>query len=1324
MWPHGPKNVDPDDDIPLFEGLEELFNEFKGQQVSSKADRLISGSPYATQGGGLSANAVSLAANSRLSFNAHQAAPRQIHNAPSTTSTPTSTKMPRDTISSSYKDTNVIEPSRKAEIRSNASAPEPLSGQESAMAAPPSKPTLQPLVSSQALVVPCADDIATKVIPNLVVLGVTDPNRTVEQAVLNKTFDVKYKLGIKYNERERLGPEWKPADGEWKKWVTTEFRLAKMYAGDSFGDVITTDLAREFKTNLDVMAFRATEPVKSNFDDTEDSGEPLIYEYKLPKSFKVRIEINPHNPMIPPLNLHKSNTWGLKTRELVKDGVNGANHRHIRLLAQADFCMQDKVAELPIETYLADLRPLPRNISNDDLIKMKKDRLTKAIRDTRHPTPYKLAVTIDWPSWCKTKAGPKPSPSIEDGPITIPEDDFTSYATTSASKTASKKGPKTTAAIEDDPQHTKPAPVRAKKEASGEPSQPARAQESTKMPPPPIKRHSTTVYGHSPPKLRFAPASPFTDLPAPAAHEHPSPQLGAIKEETNTRRCHNTPTAKPLKKGKGATSSAAKPSTPAAPNTPVEPSSVPSSDMDKPGAVKIIWGAKDQNGKVTNLGTSKRNCRACGAKMRDFVALLDHLKSAQTHLDKEIKLQYWGNGQTVNVWLFDLPAEYGGTKLFVEDGREKKWKWLEDEARMASSTTLAPGSGLAPRSSPLAPPGSSPALRAPSPVPPVLPPASPSSELQAAKSKEEKTARRLVPASVPPQAKEMTASPSVVVEDDEEMTFVVAEEPVDQTPVSLNYLRLASEATVRTVKGTQKDLILHDDVTRLPLRPGDNIVSYQHDRDAQIRQTHIDAIWARQDLSENEKDLWVAWDLYMLANPNMSRGAYKSQMPVMIKKFVCANWAWFHQRKSRTLAWMKKLGMLELDGVITPEMATNGVRLLVPPIIPEDAWYRVDRERKWDNERLEDNRRNWTALWNALVFLGERWGELPPVMEIMVDQFIHVAGHLFLMLDHAADLKLSILDKLFSITTKTGEVIMSGKGHLEDELGRKIKWGDLLASNVINLCHEEAMKIECLDHEFRRYYATREKYFASHADETLEAKMKGLFRHHATDFRLWQWRRAHEVELHLSFMNGEIDVGLLCSVLPNLRMVGGGQIGGPDAPPPAKHPLVVVAPLMKPKPLLVEPPPTGKRIPNQKPYVERGFMECKCGTDVYESNTVRCCNARSKDPSRRCFSPYYHRECTEEFRKDGSDGLFRPKNWYCEECEKKGWGDEINLETKKKKGVEEVEKKQTEMKGLGSEGVHSDCAQLPARKKQKTTEENSGWEKRPEGVRARKCLRS
>lgn len=242
--------------------------------------------------------------------------------------------------------------------------------------------------------------------------------------------------------------------------------------------------------------------------------------------------------------------------------------------------------------------------------------------------------------------------------------------------------------------------------------------------------------------------------------------------------------------------------------------------------------------------------------------------------------------------------------------------------------------------------------------------------------------------------------------------------------------------------------------------------------------------------------------------------------------------------------------------------------------------------------------------------------------------------------------------------------------------------------------------------------------------------MKGLFRQHTTDFRLWQWRRAHEVELHVGLMNGEIDVGLLCSVFLNLRMIGGGQIGGPEAPPLPDHPIVVVAPLMNLKPLVVEPPPTGKRIPIPKPYNEREFMECKCEMDVYESNTVRCTNAQAKDPSRRCLSPYYHRECTEGYRKDGSDGLFRPKNWYCEECEKKGWargevkvdgkGTEIEMKAKPSGIQEEKSKKAVaEMKGLGSEVDHPDSTQLPARKKQKTIEEDSGSEEKRKGVRVR-----
>ena len=811
------------------------------------------------------------------------------------------------------------------------------------MAAPPpkapAKPSLQPLPFASAHVVSCAEDVVT-IIPKLVVLGVTDPNRTVEQAVLDKCFDVKYKLGIKYNERERLGPQWKPEEGEWRKWVTAELRLVRMYAGDSFNDVITKDLARELKTNLNVTAFRATKPVKKNSDGSDSSREPFIYEYRLPTSFKVRVEINPYHPMVPPLNLYKSNTWGTKTRELIRDCVNGASTRHVRLLAQGGFRMDDKIAELPIETYLSDPRPLPRNISNDNFIKEERNRLTMAIRDTRHPTPYKLALTIDWPSWCKqatAKMVPKPTVPVEDDtPMTIHDDDLLAHTTAPAPKTASKRRPKPAVAIEDNPQHTQPAPVKVKKEPPSEPSQPDQAQASTKMPPA-INRHSPSVHGHPSSKLRPVAASPFTDLPALARHGHPSPLQIQVKVETNTRGRPSTPTAKPLKNGSGATSSAAAPSTPGA------PSSVPSSDMDKPGAVKIMWGAKDQNEIVTKLGTSKRNCRACGAKMSGFTALLDHLKSDQTHLGKKIKLQYWGDGQTVNVWMINLPAKYGGTKLFVEDGREIKWKWLDEEAGMASSTPLAPGPGVVPPPAPLEPPSSpsEPCLSSPAPPSPQLAPLSVSvfSRAQAEETKKYET------------------EPAVFVEDYKKIALETVEKLVDQTPVSPEYIPPASEAAFRTVNGTQKDLILHDDVTRLPLRPGDNIVTYQHDRDAQMRQTHIDAIWARPDLSEDEKDLWVVWDLYVLADRNMSRGAYKTQMPITIKKFVCANWVWFHQRKSRTLAWMKKLGTLKVEGVIAPEMVTNGVRLLVPPIIPKEAWHKLDRERKWDNENWEENRR-------------------------------------------------------------------------------------------------------------------------------------------------------------------------------------------------------------------------------------------------------------------------------------------------------------------------------------------------------------------------------
>lgn len=65
---------------------------------------------------------------------------------------------------------------------------------------------------------------------------------------------------------------------------------------------------------------------------------------------------------------------------------------------------------------------------------------------------------------------------------------------------------------------------------------------------------------------------------------------------------------------------------------------------------------------------------------------------------------------------------------------------------------------------------------------------------------------------------------------------------------------------------------------------------------------------------------------------------------------------------------MKKPGTLTVEGVIAPDMATNDVRLPVVPIIPKEAWCRVDRERKWDNENREEPRRSWAFLRNAIIF--------------------------------------------------------------------------------------------------------------------------------------------------------------------------------------------------------------------------------------------------------------------------------------------------------------------------------------------------------------------
>lgn len=59
------------------------------------------------------------------------------------------------------------------------------------------------------------------------------------------------------------------------------------------------------------------------------------------------------------------------------------------------------IVECDISTYLADTRPSSRGMTLRQQDKEMKKRRGIAIRNTEHPTPFRLAVAIDWPSWCK-----------------------------------------------------------------------------------------------------------------------------------------------------------------------------------------------------------------------------------------------------------------------------------------------------------------------------------------------------------------------------------------------------------------------------------------------------------------------------------------------------------------------------------------------------------------------------------------------------------------------------------------------------------------------------------------------------------------------------------------------------------------------------------------------------------------------------------------------------------------------------------------------------------------------------------------------------------
>lgn len=89
---------------------------------------------------------------------------------------------------------------------------------------------------------------------------------------------------------------------------------------------------------------------------------------------------------------------------------------------------------------------------------------------------------------------------------------------------------------------------------------------------------------------------------------------------------------------------------------------------EKPSDLVIFWKSKNSV-RLDRTEKSRYACSACKEKFGDFFALLEHLKSEQSHRDLEVKLVYDPDGERVVIWTNKPPAAHDpkATKLFSEE---------------------------------------------------------------------------------------------------------------------------------------------------------------------------------------------------------------------------------------------------------------------------------------------------------------------------------------------------------------------------------------------------------------------------------------------------------------------------------------------------------------------------------------------------------------------------------------------------------------------------------------------------------------------------------
>ena len=231
-----------------------------------------------------------------------------------------------------------------------------------------------------------------KGLPTLKILGTTDPAGELQYKVYGTKFRCQWRVKVHHNSRESLASKCEN-DNPWRKWAEGEKWIEEditiMRTHDDKSDQRAEGISdRRFELPLDL------------FKDKKPNEDGSI-NYRFPQQFRVKVGIEPLSSSDHPLGMNSSEYLSDTAKDAIRNGC--ATTSQVRMVASAVVHSKNgsHVVECDIKTYLADKSAISENMAAESCRTERMRICNKAFRTTQRLTPFKLAIAIEWPSWCK-----------------------------------------------------------------------------------------------------------------------------------------------------------------------------------------------------------------------------------------------------------------------------------------------------------------------------------------------------------------------------------------------------------------------------------------------------------------------------------------------------------------------------------------------------------------------------------------------------------------------------------------------------------------------------------------------------------------------------------------------------------------------------------------------------------------------------------------------------------------------------------------------------------------------------------------------------------